>query len=81
MIPEGPMRLDSPTLERLVRTETLLLDIHRRLFGNGQPGEIEVIKQRLSVLEKWLWRITGFLGLATALMHGAEVIRSLFKQH
>lgn len=40
--------------ERLSRMEGTLDRIERRLFGNGQPGEIAIIKLRVSRLEWYL---------------------------
>lgn len=33
--------------------------IDERLFGNGQPGELHQIKNRISKLEKWMWGLGG----------------------
>lgn len=67
--------------ERLVRVETMLTDTHRRLFGNGQPGEVDVLKERVATLERWMWRVGGALGVLTFLLHGAESIRQLLSTH
>lgn len=45
--------------ERIASVETIICDMHRRLFGNGQPGEIETIKHRIEKLESWFWRAIG----------------------
>ena len=38
-----------------------LENLDRRLFGNGQPGEIGSLKVRTSSLENWKWLL--FIGL------------------
>jgi hypothetical protein len=50
---------DATDGERIASVETILCDMHKRLFGNGQPGEIEEIKRRVADLEKWMWRCLG----------------------
>ncbi len=30
-------------------------EFDRRLFGNGQPGELDKIKTRLTTLERFMW--------------------------
>lgn len=50
---------DSTDAERIASMETVLYDMHSRLFGNGQPGEIEKLKDRISSMERWMWRCVG----------------------
>ncbi len=38
---------------RLTVVEQVLMRIEQRLFGNGQPGELTVIKTRLAAVEKF----------------------------
>ena len=45
--------------ERLASMETTLDDIKHRLFGNGRPGHIDGIYNRLSKLENWRWWVVG----------------------
>jgi len=59
--------------ERLARVETTLMNIDKRLFGNGQPGHIDQIHTRISEsnkriasLENWRWWVMG-LGIGTGL--------------
>lgn len=73
------MDLISPHLsvpERLTQIERVLGDIHGRLFGNGQPGELESIRadnsrklahvwKAIDGLRAWRWQISG--GVAAAL--------------
>lgn len=35
---------------------------YERLFGNGQPGELHGIKERLKALEQWKWWVLGAAG-------------------
>ena len=75
-----PNRTDS---ERLAAIETslnniekrLFDNIEKRLFGNGQPGELEQLHERInahgkrvSSLENWRWWLTGVaVGVGTLL--------------
>jgi hypothetical protein len=52
-------RPDQTDGERIASIETLVGDMHTRLFGNGQPGELEGIKARLTRMESWFWRAIG----------------------
>jgi hypothetical protein len=45
--------------ERLVRIETTITDMSKRLFGNGQPGELESLRNRIARIEAWFWRLSG----------------------
>lgn len=60
--------MDSVINERLAVIEAVVLRLEERLFGNGQPGEIGAIKQRLNRLEAWFWRAAGAGALALALL-------------
>lgn len=50
--------------ERLSAIEVTLEHMDRRLFGNGQPGELERLAMRVSQLETHSWKIAGAMGLA-----------------
>jgi hypothetical protein len=52
-------KADQTDGERIASIETLVGDMHTRLFGNGQPGELEGIRGRLTKLESWFWRAAG----------------------
>lgn len=54
--------------ERLAVIEEVVLRLEERLFGNGQPGEIERLQGRVRRLESWLWRAAGAVGLAILLI-------------
>jgi len=45
--------------ERLAVIEETVVDMKKRLFGNGQPGELSSVKSRLSKLENWRWWVMG----------------------
>lgn len=49
---------------RLARVETMVEEIHHRLLGNGQPGEIDKMKEDISSLKS---SRTWVKGVATAL--------------
>lgn len=60
--------MDNAVLERLAIIEAVLTRIENRLFGNGQPGEIGLLKQRVGRLESWFWRATGAIALLFCLL-------------
>ena len=72
---------------RLAVIETTVLEIKHRLLGNGQPGEIQLIHERvngqgrrLSKLENWRWWVVGIaVGLGFAgggtIMHIIESVK------
>lgn len=45
--------------QRQVHIETLVGNMYARLYGNGQPGDIETMKARITKLESWFWRAVG----------------------
>ncbi len=58
--------MDRTDHERLAVIEEVVLRLEERLLGNGQPGEITIIKERVRKLESWLWRAAGACGLLAA---------------
>ena len=54
--------------ERLATIEAIVSRMEQRLLGNGQPGEIDKLKQRVSRLESWFWRAAGCVTLAVLLL-------------
>jgi hypothetical protein len=50
--------------ERLAAIEAIVSRMEQRLLGNGQPGEIDQLKHRVTRLESWLWRAAGGVALA-----------------
>lgn len=44
-------RIERDDTERLGRIEYMIEDMHTRLFGNGQPGELDKLSTRLSVMD------------------------------
>lgn len=61
--------------QKLASIEALLESMDHRLFGNGQPGEIDrlhgkigKVDARVTKLENWRWWVVGIgvgLGVAT----------------
>lgn len=43
----------------LIEIQTTVRDMKRRLFGDGQPGELSNIRARLRSLEKRHWILYG----------------------
>ena len=54
--------------ERLAVIEEVVVRLEERLFGNGQPGEIASLKDRVRRIESWLWRAAGAIGLIAVLL-------------
>ncbi len=50
--------------ERLSVIEEIVVRMEQRLLGNGQPGEIDKLKHRVTRLESWFWRAAGAVALA-----------------
>lgn len=69
--------------ERIVAIETTVTDIKHRLLGNGQPGEIDHLHERInahgrriSKIENWRWWLMG-IGLGIGMAGGASVAKLL----
>jgi hypothetical protein len=54
---------DKGDRERLAAIEAIVSRMEQRLLGNGQPGEIDKLKQRVTRLESWFWRAAGAAAL------------------
>jgi len=54
--------------ETLTEIKTTLERIDHQLFGNGQPGELAVLKTRLNLIEEFRSTIKGALGALAALI-------------
>ena len=67
-----PERTDS---ERIAVTEAIVLELKHNLLGNGNPGQVHLLHERVNTiskrvgsLENWKWWITGIsLGVGTIL--------------
>ncbi len=53
--------MELPIYERLAVIESVVLRLESRLFGNGQPGELQSLKDRVHRIETWFWRLAGGL--------------------
>jgi hypothetical protein len=60
---------------RITALETRLGTLDRRLYGNGQPGDVAAIKEKLDNLLSWRWRTVG--GLAVLAFLGPYLARLL----
>lgn len=57
-----------------------LEDMHHRLFGNGQPGEIGSLKARVSALERRFWIALGVVaGIGLAAGDGTISLKALLE--
>ena len=59
---------DTTIQERLAVIEQVVTRLEQRLFGNGQPGEVQIIRERVRRLEAWAWRAAGAVALALMLL-------------
>lgn len=53
---------------RLVKLETEQGDLHHRLYGNGQPGDIANMSKKIEELQSWMLRATGAVGVVVILV-------------
>lgn len=60
--------MELSTIERLVRMETMIEEMHHELMGNGQPGTIEKFNLRLGSLEGSRNKFRGAIWLLSALL-------------
>mgnify|MGYP001569969610 CR=1 FL=1 len=44
--------MEQETIEKIAKIEVMLEDVHHRLFGNGQPGQLSILDNRICLLEK-----------------------------
>lgn len=56
--------------ERLVRVETLVEELVKELRGNGQPGRLDEIDNKVSALEKDSARTKGIYAGVSAVIAG-----------
>lgn len=49
----------SAIIERLASIEATLGSIEKRLFGNGQQGELAALSGRIEAVEKYKWKLVG----------------------
>ena len=54
--------------ERLAVIEQIVLRLEERLFGNGQPGEMAKLQERVRQLESWFWRAFGAIAFGVFLI-------------
>lgn len=60
---------------RLLLVERILMRIEERLFGNGQPGELSLMKSRLTALEEFRWKSIGALGVIVVIYEAIKGIK------
>lgn len=62
--------------ERLASVETNVTI----LCGNGQPGRITILEQRVDDLRRWRWRVVGIAtGVATVMSGIVTTLAWMFK--
>jgi hypothetical protein len=52
------------TTEELILSE--LRELKKRLYGNGQPGDIALIRTEISALQQFKWKSLGAAGVIGA---------------
>jgi hypothetical protein len=62
--------------DRLAVIERVVLDMEKRLFGNGQPGVIDQLNKRVLSLENFRWWVLG-LGVGTGVACGFGISKML----
>lgn len=65
----------------LIRISTQVEEMHERLFGNGQPGELDKAKSRIYDLEEWKNKASGGLVIISILIGvlGVELVKLMWK--
>lgn len=64
-------------LERQVRIETIVTEMDHKLFGNGQPGVLKLLDDRVKDLEGWKKWVVGLA--AGGGLYGLAKIAEFFK--
>jgi hypothetical protein len=83
---EAPPRSPSMTTEDhdlIVRTAAVVEEIHHRLFGNGNPGEIKTIQKDVQELQDYKSWIRGAFAVVALLItvFGGMLIEHLSRTH
>lgn len=63
--------------ERIALIEQMMGDMQYRLFGNGQPGQLQRIDRRLARLESWRSKWAGAAALAALLLSALPKLKDL----
>lgn len=59
---------------RLTKIETLMERLDHYLLGNGQPGQLSLLKSDVESLKEFKWKLYGAFGGLTLLMTGVEFL-------
>lgn len=51
--------------DMLIEVSTLVREMHTRLFGNGQPGEIEKIQKDVKSLDRYRNQVKGAFAIVS----------------
>ncbi len=52
----------------LAKIEVIVKDMHTRLFGNGQPGELDKLRDRILPLESHRHQFIGAVGVVSFIL-------------
>lgn len=82
--------LDSKHNENIVRLTTMegntkqlttyVEELHRTLFGNGQPGVLAAMNARMSENEKWTYKAMGAIAASLILMNMVLAVLQFLKR-
>jgi len=67
-------------IKDLASTKAIMLDMHHRLFGNGQPGFVTTVDKRITALEHVEAKGKGALWAATALLGILETVHWIWSK-
>jgi hypothetical protein len=69
--------------DMLIEVSTLVREMHTRLFGNGQPGEIDKINKDVKSLVMYRSRLIGALSVVTfvLLAFGGVLLANILNSH
>lgn len=68
---------ESTDSERIIAIETTVFGMSQRLYGNGQPGDIDKIYSKIESIERFKWQAIGALGLISGIPLAMEILREV----
>jgi hypothetical protein len=74
-------------IERLIRVESAVQhvdecvdDMKKKLFGNGQPGVLQLMDTRITAIEKWMWRSIGLIAAGVGTVNFIMMVMQYLKK-
>lgn len=71
------MNLEPEFITKIAETHAIVVSMEHRLFGNGQPGELQKLSERIHVLEQWKYLVSGGAAVVGAI--GGSVLTYFLK--